>query len=249
MHKTSHEGIDFMHALIKEVGKTMDIHVVVCPPFTCLESISKLLAGTSIALGAQNMHFAPHGAHTGEISASMLKDLYVSYVILGHSERRVWESDTFIHQKVQSALDNHLKPILCVGESDLQRNEGKTIEVVRGQVLRGLDSVDPKKAEQVIVAYEPIWAIGTGKTPTPEDAQSVHAAIRAILAEMFDQSVANKMRILYGGSMNSKNAAEFMLQPDIDGGLVGGASLEIRSFVSIIDIAKSLSSTAEGRKA
>ncbi len=240
MNKTAPDGVELIEGILNEIGSQSEVGVAVCPPFTALESAAKALADTNtITLGAQNMHPEPDGAYTGEVSAAMLRTLYVGFVILGHSERRQYfaESDAFINQKVIAALENNLKPILCVGETIEDREAGKTLEVVETQLKGGLVNVDKKQAEQIVIAYEPVWAIGTGKTATPEMAQEVHAAIRKMLTDIFGSDIADKIRILYGGSMKPGNAAELLAEKDIDGGLIGGASLEAKSFGKLVEAA------------
>ena len=241
MNKTAADGAVLVKDIVAAVGPQTEVDVVVCPPFTALESVSKALDGSAIKLGAQNMHPKASGAYTGEISAEMLRGLFASYVILGHSERRQYfaETDAFINEKVQAALKNVLKPILCIGETLAEREGGRTLEVVKTQLEGGLAGVDAAGAVNVVLAYEPVWAIGTGKVATTEQAQEVHAFIRGWLATRFDKTVAGKMRILYGGSMKPSNAPELLKQEDIDGGLIGGASLEAPSFIELIKAAKS----------
>ncbi len=236
MNKTSADAVTLVKDLLLEVGKTTDVDIVVCPPFTALESVGKLLNGTLVKLGAQNMHPEKNGAFTGEISAEMLRALYAGYVILGHSERRSYfaESDAFINQKVIAALKNQLRPILCVGETLAERESGATLKVVQTQLEAGLEGVGKDLAPSLVIAYEPVWAIGTGKVATTAQAQEVHAFIRSLLVKLFGEPVAQKLRILYGGSMKPANAPELLAQADIDGGLIGGASLESRSFVELI---------------
>ena len=197
------------------------------------------VAGTQLRLGAQNMHPEKSGAFTGEISAEMLRALFVSHVILGHSERRTLfgETDGFINLKVLAALKNQLRPIFCVGETLTEREAGATLKVVQAQVERGLEGVGREQAVEIVVAYEPVWAIGTGKVATTAQAQEVHAFIRSLLTKLFGDVVAQKIRILYGGSMKPANAPELLAQPDIDGGLIGGASLEARSFLELVTAA------------
>lgn len=244
MNKTSADTVDLVKSILLEVGSKNDVGVVVCPPFTGLESASKELSEVNnVQLGAQNMSDHPEGAFTGEVSAAMLRHLYVSHVILGHSERREYfqESDELINKKVLAALENSLKPILCVGETLEEREAEKTLSVIETQVKAGLANVSADKADQVVIAYEPVWAIGTGKTATPEMAQEVHYKIRELLAVQFDDATADKIRILYGGSMKPANADELLAQPDIDGGLIGGASLEAKSFAKLIESASNAS--------
>ena len=243
MNKTAADGAVLVKDIVAAVGPQTEVDVVVCPPFTALESVSKVLEGSAIKLGAQNMHPKASGAYTGEISAEMLRGLFTGYVILGHSERRQYfgETDAFINEKVAAALKNLLKPILCIGETLAEREGGKTLDVVKTQLEGGLANVSATDATNVVLAYEPVWAIGTGKVATTEQAQEVHAFIRGWLTTRFDKAVAGKMRILYGGSMKPSNAPELLKQEDIDGGLIGGASLEAQSFLDLIKAAKSAS--------
>jgi len=240
MNKTSGEAADLVAAIISQVGKNNDVDVVVCPPFTSVESVGQALDGSNVKLGAQNMHPEPSGAFTGEVSAEMLRSLFARYVILGHSERRAYfgETDAFINQKVIAALKAELKPILCVGETLEEREAEATLKVVQTQLEGGLAGVGKAHATEVVIAYEPVWAIGTGKVATVEQAQEVHAFIRGLLAKHFTPALAGKIRILYGGSMKPANAAELLAQTDIDGGLIGGAALEARSFVQLITAAQ-----------
>ncbi|MFA5264589.1 MAG: triose-phosphate isomerase [Opitutaceae bacterium] len=242
MNKTSADASMLVQEIVAEVGRSNDVDVVVCPPFTSLESVGKALDGSSVKLGAQNMHNEASGAYTGEISAPMLRSLFASYVILGHSERRTYfhENDKFINQKVLAALKNQLKPILCVGETLAERESGSTLKVVQTQVEADLEGVSREQATSMVVAYEPVWAIGTGKVATTAQAQEVHAFIRSLLVKLFGDAIAQKVRILYGGSMKPANAPELLAQKDIDGGLIGGASLEARSFVDLIKAASAI---------
>jgi triosephosphate isomerase len=240
MHKTAAEAVNLVQQLVLDLGQFTDVNVAVCPPFTCLESVARALENTSLKLGAQNMHYESFGAFTGEISASMLRTLFVSHVILGHSERRqhFGETDPFINKKVLAALEANLSPILCVGETLAEREAGKTHEVVKRQLEGGLVGVTAPHAERLVIAYEPVWAIGTGKTATPAMAQEAHAAIRALLATRLGPAASAKVRLLYGGSMKPDNAEALLAQPDIDGGLIGGASLEAKSFAKIVQAAQ-----------
>ena len=242
MNKTSADAVSLVGEIVSAVGRATDVDVVVCPPFTSLESVFKAIDGSTVKLGAQNMHPEPSGAYTGEISAAMLRSLFASYVILGHSERRTYfaESDAFINQKVIAALKAQLKPILCVGETLGEREAGSTLKVVQTQLENALEGVSKDLATSVVLAYEPVWAIGTGKVATTEQAQEVHAFIRGLLTKLFGPATAGKMRILYGGSMKPANAAELLAQKDIDGGLIGGASLESRSFVDLVKAAAAI---------
>ncbi len=236
MNKTTADAVALAQELVAAIGQQNDVDVVICPPFTALESTAKALEGSVIKLGAQNVHPEANGAFTGEVSAPMLRALFVTHVILGHSERRTLfgETDDFINQKLLTALKHQLKPILCVGESLAQREAGATLSVIQGQIERGFAGVSKELAPSIIVAYEPIWAIGTGKVATAEQAQEVHGYLRRLLAKLFTEAIAHKVRLLYGGSMKPANAPELLGQKDIDGGLIGGASLEARSFLELI---------------
>ena len=236
MNKTASEGQTLAQEIVAAVGSETKVDIVVCPPFTGLHIAAAALGGSSLRLGAQNCHTEASGAYTGEISAAMLRAVCCDYVILGHSERRQYfgESDAFINKKVHAALKNGLQPILCVGELLAERESGKTLEVVKTQTLGGLEGVAKEDASKVVIAYEPVWAIGTGKVATTAQAQEVHAFIRSLLAERFGAEAAAGMRILYGGSMKPSNAPELLAQPDVDGGLIGGASLEAKSFAELV---------------
>ena len=230
-------------ALVEEinavVGTQTSVQVCVCPPFTSLPVVSDKVEQTEVHLGAQNMHAEPSGAYTGEISAEMLRSLYVSHVILGHSERRQYcgETNSSINQKILAAIQANLKPIYCVGETLGEREAGKTMEIVSTQVREGLEGYPSSALDLLVIAYEPVWAIGTGKTATDEMAQAVHAGIRQVLTEMFGEADASSIRILYGGSMKPENAAGLLAQPDVDGGLIGGASLSAKPFCDIVEAA------------
>ncbi|MBI5767147.1 MAG: triose-phosphate isomerase [Verrucomicrobia bacterium] len=239
MNKTSADAVALCTEIVAAVGRQADVEVVVCPPFTAIESAAKVLDGSNVKLGAQNMHPEASGAYTGEISAGMLRALFATHVILGHSERRAYfgETDAFVNKKVLAALKNQLKPILCVGETLAEREAGTTLKVVQTQLEGGLEGVSKDQAPTVVVAYEPVWAIGTGKVATTEQAQEVHAFIRGLLVKLFGDAIAQKVRILYGGSMKPANAPELLAQKDIDGGLIGGAALEARSFVDLVNAA------------
>lgn len=210
--------------------------VIVCPPFTSLSEAAKLLKGTQIKLGAQNMHFEDSGAFTGEVSASMLISVGCEYVILGHSERRniFGETDEMINKKIKKALSVGLKPIFCVGELLEERENGSTNEVVKRQILRGLKGISDDEMKKIIIAYEPVWAIGTGKTASPAQAQAVHEFIRDLIEIEYSLETANDVTIQYGGSVKPENANELISQKDIDGALVGGACLKADSFLGII---------------
>jgi triosephosphate isomerase len=219
-----------------------NVGVLVCPPAINLLPVIQITAGSKIKTGAQNCHFAKSGAYTGEISCEMIKQSGAEYVIIGHSERRslFGETDEFINKKVISALDEGLNPILCVGETLEQRNEGSTLQIVIEQLDKGLAGVTDEQAESIVIAYEPVWAIGTGISASSEQAEEVHSQIRAALRVLFSDK-GNIIKILYGGSMNAKNAEELLNQPNISGGLIGGASLKAEDFLSIIKTAGELS--------
>lgn len=230
--------------LISEIKQEMananvNCKVIVCPPFTSLEAASTLTKDSSISVGAQNMYFEENGAYTGEISADMLLSVGCEYVILGHSERRTIfkESDELINKKIKKALSKGLKPIFCIGETLQEREEDRTKKVIEVQVKQGLVDVTAEDFKNIILAYEPVWAIGTGKTASPAQAQEVHKFIRSLLAEMYGKEVADATVIQYGGSVKPENAKELMAQPDIDGALVGGACLKAASFIEIIKAA------------
>ena len=214
--------------------------VVVCPPFTSLERAAQALAGSDVGLGAQNMHWEPEGAYTGEVSGQMLLTCGCRYVILGHSERRTYfgETDATVNQRLKAALAVGLVPIVCVGETLEERKSEVTNKVVRKQISGGFEGLSADEARGVVIAYEPVWAIGTGLTASPEQAEEVHAFIRQEVGGIFSSDVADAVRIQYGGSMKPENAAELVGQPNIDGGLIGGAALEADSFVAIVKAAQ-----------
>jgi triosephosphate isomerase len=236
MNKTVAEGLDLVQSLKRELANIKEVDIVVCPPFTALSEISKELVHSNIRLGAQNMSEHNYGAYTGEIAAGMLKEFLVRYVILGHSERRQFqkETDELVAKKAIAAHAAQIKPIVCVGETLEEREAGNTEKIVERQLKGSLAGITPEQMEEMIVAYEPVWAIGTGRTATPQQAQEVHAFIRKKLTFMFSETVAKRVRVQYGGSVKPQNAREIMKQADVDGALVGGASLEIRSFSDII---------------
>lgn len=236
MNKTVAEAVDLVQGLKRELANVKEVDIVVCPPFTALSEVSKIVLDSNIRLGAQNMSEHNGGAYTGEIAPVMLKEFSVRYVILGHSERRQYynETDALVAQKALASHRASLKPIVCIGETLAEREAGRTQEVVERQLRGSLADVSKEQMEETILAYEPVWAIGTGRTATSEQAQEVHAFLRRVLASMFDETVARRVRIQYGGSVKASNARELMSQPDVDGALVGGASLEIRSFSDII---------------
>ncbi len=236
MHKTPAEAGRAAGELAGLVRGAAGVEVMVAPAFVAIPAVAAALSGTGIALGAQNMHWEDHGAFTGECSAPMLVDAGCAYVILGHSERRqlFGETDETVRKKVASALAHGLKPVLCVGETDGERDAGRTMEVLDTQVARGLDGISVTPESGLVVAYEPVWAIGTGRTATPDLAQEAHARIREKLGKVLGKPLANSTRILYGGSVKPGNIAELMEMPDLDGALVGGASLEPASFAGIV---------------
>jgi triosephosphate isomerase (TIM) len=236
MNKTVAEALDLVRSLKLDLAGVKEVDIVVCPPFTALGEVSRAILDSNIRLGAQNMSEHNVGAFTGEIAALMLKEFSVRYVILGHSERRQYqqESDALIARKAAATHAASLKPIVCVGETLAEREAGQTEKVLDTQVRGSLAGLSKDQMTETIVAYEPVWAIGTGKTATTQQAQDAHAFIRQLLAKMFDETVARRVRIQYGGSVKPGNARELMSQPDVDGALVGGASLEARSFADII---------------
>jgi triosephosphate isomerase len=236
MNKTVAEALALVEDLERDLANVKEVDIVVCPPFTALESVSKAILDSNLKLGAQNMSEHNFGAYTGEICAGMLKEFSVRYVILGHSERRQYqkENDALIAKKAASVHAASLKPIVCVGETLAEREGGQTEKVLETQVRGSLAGLSGEQMFETIVAYEPVWAIGTGKTATTQQAQDAHAFIRGLLVKLFDETVARKVRIQYGGSVKPSNARELMSQPDVDGALVGGASLETRSFADIV---------------
>ncbi|MCH6258225.1 triose-phosphate isomerase [Puniceicoccaceae bacterium K14] len=240
MNLTPSESEELASGVAKAVGKDASVEVVVSPTFTALDRVSKIIEDSTVKLGAQNMSPKASGAYTGEISAAMLRDVFTKYVILGHSERREYfgETDVLVNEKVLFALESQIKPILCIGETLEDREADKTLEVVKTQLLGGLESVEESQLVDVVIAYEPVWAIGTGKTATPEMAQEVHASIRSLLSEKYSASAAEKVQILYGGSMKPANAEDLLAQADIDGGLIGGAALDAASFGALVEAAK-----------
>jgi triosephosphate isomerase len=235
MNKTVAEARDLVSRMGGPLSAIPNVEKVICPPFTTLMAISEALSGTGIGLGAQDLHWEEKGAFTGQVAPNMVKE-FCAYVIIGHSERRTYfgETDETVNKKVHAALKAGLTPIVCVGETLQQYESGLTSEVVRRQINAGLAGIDSANASSIVVAYEPVWAIGTGKASSGENAQGVHGkVIRPALGALFGESNAQAIRILYGGSVTAANAAEFFAQPDIDGALVGGASLKVDEFVAI----------------
>lgn len=236
MHGTRTEAEQLLSALKAQVTNLADREVVIAPPFTALETATRILAGSSIRLAAQNMHWEPQGAFTGEVSGPMLKELGCTYVILGHSERRQYfgETDEHVAHKIRAAQRDSLVPIVCVGETLDEREQGKMLSVITRQVQGALQGQENAAIAALVIAYEPVWAIGTGRTASPAQAQEVHAAIRSTLATLSDQQTADAVRILYGGSVKPDNVDGLMVQADIDGALVGGASLQAEAFARIV---------------
>jgi triosephosphate isomerase len=241
MNTDVHSGIKLTEGIVAgcEGVAGNNVDVAVCPPFVYLQQVGKALQSSHVALGSQDIYFEQKGAFTGEISAAMLKDVGCTYAICGHSERRhvIGETDELINKKVHAAILGGLLPILCVGELLEERKANKTTEVVTRQMKKGLAGLTPEKMSAVTIAYEPVWAIGTGLTATPQQAQEVHALIRKLLAQMYDRKIAGEIRIQYGGSVKADNAGELMAQEDVDGLLVGGASLKADDFVAIVKAA------------
>ncbi len=235
MNKTVAEARELVSVMGKELKNIQNVDKVLCPPFMSLVAVANLLGGTDLGLGAQNMHWEEKGAFTGETAPAMVKE-FCKYVIIGHSERRTYfgETDQTVNKKVLAAQKHGIIPIVCVGETLAEYEAGQTAEVVRRQTLEGLRGVDPVFASQIVVAYEPVWAIGTGRASSAENAEAVHRdVVRAALKDLFGAEIAEAIRILYGGSVTGANAAEFFTQPDIDGALVGGASLKSDDFIAI----------------
>ena len=236
MNTNSAGAVALAAGLANDLAAVEAVDVAVCPPFVYLQSVAAALSASNIALGAQDVYFEGDGAFTGEISCAMLKDCGCNYVILGHSERRhvMGETDILINKKIKAAIDSGLLPIFCVGELLEERDGGKTMQVVESQIRKGLEGICKERIEAVTIAYEPVWAIGTGRTATPQQAQEVHAFIRGLIETLYDKTVAQGMRIQYGGSAKPSNTAELMAQPDVDGLLVGGASLKVEDFAKMI---------------
>jgi triosephosphate isomerase len=239
MNKTISEAVGVIKALKSVVADVKDVEILLCPTFTALYAASNEVKGSNINIGAQNLFWEAKGAFTGEISPAMVKDSGCSYVLVGHSERRQYfgETDETVNKKTKAALANDIIPIVCIGETLKEREDNVTFKVIEKQIREGLTGLTSEQSSVVVIAYEPVWAIGTGKTATPDQAQEVHAFVRKIYAEMY-KDAAGKVRILYGGSVNPGNVSELMNQPDIDGGLVGGASLEAESFAKLVKYSK-----------
>ena len=241
MNMMQAESARFVESLLLEIGDVADVEVVIVPPFTAIAKVMEALGNAqNIKVGAQNMHWERSGAFTGEISAALLRDLFVHYVVLGHSERRrlFGETDEIVNRKVRAAHEASLRPIVCVGETLKQRDRGNVDKILSIQLRGSLAGLGPKELQETVIAYEPVWAIGTGRNATPEQAQEAHAFIRRTLRDMADDTTAERVRIQYGGSVKPENARDLMSQPDIDGALVGGASLDPRSFAQIVNAAR-----------
>ena len=236
MNKTIGEAIDLVKALKVKVADVTDVEIVVAPTFTALSAVADVVKGSNIKLSAQDMHWEKNGAFTGEISPLMLKDVGCQYVIIGHSERRLFfgETNETVNKKVKSAHEYSIRPIMCVGEKLEEREAGIMKDIVKDHVVNGLTGLTEEQMLATVIAYEPVWAIGTGKTATPEQAQEVHQFIRELLSDMYSPKVADAVVIQYGGSVKPDNVAQLMSQPDIDGGLIGGASLDADTFTKIV---------------
>jgi triosephosphate isomerase (TIM) len=236
MHKTISEAVALVQALTSSVVDIHDVDVGVAPPFTALQAVAEALQDSSIVVVAQNMHWEAQGAFTGEVSPGMLSEAGCRRVIIGHSERRQYfgETDETVNKKLHAALAAHLDPIVCIGETLAQRDSNTTFAVLEQQIRRGLEGIAAEGMDRLVIAYEPIWAIGTGKTATPAQAQEVHAFIRGLVEKLHGKALAEELRIQYGGSVNAGNIQALMTQPDVDGALVGGASLDVSSFAQIV---------------
>ncbi len=237
MNKTIEEAKELVMNLKKPFSEMQDREIVICPPFVLLTTMRNIIKESNIKLGAQNMFWEEKGAYTGEISPLMLKNIGCEYVIIGHSERRAYfgETNETVNKKIKAALFHNLKPIICVGEKLAEREKGITEKIIKKQITEGLTNLSAKEMLNIVIAYEPVWAIGTGKTATSEQAQEVHKFIRNLLSEKYGKNIAEEIRIQYGGSVNHKNIADLMSQVDIDGALVGGASLKAKSFTKIVE--------------
>jgi triosephosphate isomerase len=236
MNKTVLEAIELVNGLKRELSEIENIDIVVIPPYTALSEISDMLIDSNIELGAQDVHWEEKGAFTGEISPIMLKDLGVKYAVIGHSERRTYfgETNETVNKKVKASIKAGLSPIMCVGERLEERESGKTFDVIKNHVEGGLKGISKEDVLKIVIAYEPVWAIGTGRTATPEQAEEAHKYIRTLLCRIYDESVAEDLRVQYGGSVRPDNIKDLINQQDIDGALVGGASLGIEQFVPIV---------------
>jgi triosephosphate isomerase len=238
MYKTIVQAIELANGLKRELFSlnSENIDIVLCPPFTALSEVAEVIADSNIQLGAQDVHWEDEGAFTGEVSCAMLKDLRCRFVIIGHSERRQYfgETNESVNKKTRSALKHELSPIVCVGETLSERENGETFKVLDDHVLNSLKDISEQDILKIVIAYEPVWAIGTGKTATDEQAQDAQKYIRTLLIKMYNKDIAGKVRIQYGGSVKPENISGLMSQPDVDGALVGGASLKVDSFAAIV---------------
>ena len=237
MFKTCPEAVETARQLVKLIADNTAVDVMIAPPFTSLMPVSDVVKGSCVALGAQNLFWEPEGAYTGEISSAMLVSAGCSYVIIGHSERRQYfgETDITVNKKIKAAIKDNLIPVVCVGESEKERESNDTFSVLDKQVAKGLENLALSDLETLIIAYEPVWAIGTGKTATSKQAQEIHQYLRSLIEKNFGNNLANSVRILYGGSVKPDNIKELMLMPDVDGALVGGASLNAETFSKIVN--------------
>lgn len=242
MNKIIGEAIELANGLKRNLYKEEKADIIICPPFTALNEVSEIVMDSNIKLGAQNMYFADSGAFTGEVSPVMLKDAGCEYVIIGHSERRIYfgETNESVNKKVKFALERGLMPIMCVGEKLEEREAGKAFDVISEHVKKGLEGISKDEMLDIIIAYEPVWAIGTGKNATPKEAQDVHKFIRDLLTQIFDKSTSDIVRIQYGGSVTADNIKELIGEPDVDGALVGGASLKLDAFTKIVEVASQI---------
>lgn len=236
MHKTGSEAAQSAKQLVNLVSDIKDVEVMIAPTYTSLYQVSEIIKGSSVQLSAQNIHWEPEGAYTGEISAGMLADAGCRYVIIGHSERRQFfgETDETVNKRIKAAIDSGLAPVFCIGETKNQREANKTLSVLDKQVKKGLEGFSVTELERLVIAYEPVWAIGTGLTATPDQVQDVHKFLRSLIEKNFSSDLAKSVRILYGGSVKPANIKELMALPDVDGALVGGASLKPETFSEII---------------
>ncbi|MDR0724047.1 MAG: triose-phosphate isomerase [Endomicrobium sp.] len=240
LNKTISESLSFVNALKTAVSDIKDVDILICPTFVSINAVYNEVKNSNINVGAQDLFWEEKGAFTGEISTSLLKDAGCAYVLIGHSERRQYfgETNETVNKKIKAALSNEIVPIVCVGETLKEREENITFQVIEKQIKEALSGLGQEEVAKLVIAYEPVWAIGTGKTATPEQSQEVHSFIRKECSQIY-KDVADTIRILYGGSVKPDNVAELMKQPDIDGGLVGGASLEVESFIKLINYSKS----------
>ncbi|MBN1979945.1 MAG: triose-phosphate isomerase [Chitinivibrionales bacterium] len=237
MHTTLSEGVALAHSVIRSVGSATDVDVALCPPYISLSAIAEALKGSMVKLGAQDVHWEEKGAFTGKISCSMLASVGVTYVIIGHSEQRTYfyETDETVNKKLKTVFVAQLLPILCIGETLQQRNNGSMEMVLETQIRKAFTGIQPQQARTCTIAYEPVWAIGTGVNATPQQANDAHVFVRKIIAQVYTPEIASTIRILYGGSLKPENAKEILAQSDVDGGLIGGASLKVESFMGIVN--------------